>query len=86
MTLIRLKVTTDVMDKSTMSDLVVAAFEWIDVRVTTKCKLNYDPPYMVVTLLDLSMELFQVLLLIEKTGVAPLIYDGNVYILRFYEN
>jgi len=86
MTLIRLKVTTDVMDKSTMSDLVVAAFEWIDVRVTTKCKLNYDPPYMLVTLLDLSMELFQVLLLIEKTGVAPLIYDGNVYILRFYEN
>jgi hypothetical protein len=41
---------------------------------------------MVVTLLDLSMELFQLLLLIEKTGVAPLIYNGNVYILRFHEN
>ena len=86
MTAIKLRVTTDIMDKTTMSDQVVQAFEWIGVRVTTKCRLNQDPPHMVVTLIDITMELFQLLMLIESSGVAPLMYNGNVYILRFHKN
>ena len=85
MTPIKLRVTTDVFDKSTFSDHVVEAFEWVGVKVTTKCKLNHEQPHMVVTLLGISMEMFQLLLLIEKSGVAPLMYNGNVYILRFCE-
>lgn len=85
MTPIKLRVTTDVFDKSTLSDHVVEAFEWIGVKVTTKCKLNHEQPHLVVTLLGISMELFQLLLLIQQSGVAPLMYNGNVYILRFCE-
>jgi len=85
MTPIKLRVTTDTFDKSTLSDQVVEAFEWIGVKVTTKCKLNHEQPHMIVTLHGISMELFQLLLLIQKSGVAPLMYNGNVYILRFCE-
>jgi hypothetical protein len=85
MTVIKLRVTTDVFDKTTLSDQIVAAFEWIGVTVTTKCRLSHEQPHMVVTLLGISLELFQLLLLIEKSGVAPLMYNGNVYILRFHE-
>ena len=86
MTAIKLRVSTDVFDKTTLSDQIVAAFEWVGVPVSTKCRLNHEQPHMIVTLLGISLELFQLLLLIEKSGVAPLMYNGNVYILRFYEN
>ena len=83
MTPIKLCVTTDIVD-ATLSDRVVDAFLWAGVHVTTKCRFKHEHPHMVVTLLDISMEMFQLLMLIEKSGVAPLMYNGNVYILRFH--
>lgn len=83
MTAVRLKVTTDTFHKSTMSDEIVEAFETLGVRVTTKCKFQDEQPHMIVTLLNITEEMLQLLFTIEKCKLAPLMYKEKMFVLRF---
>ena len=83
MTSVRLKVTTDTFHKSTMSDEIVEAFETLGIRVTTKCKFQDEQPHMIVTLLNITEEMLQVLFTIEKCKLTPFLHKGKIFVFRF---
>jgi len=83
MTAVQLKVTTDTFDKLTMSDEIVEIFEALGVRVTTKCKFKHEEPYMVVTLLNITMELLTILFVVETCKLAPFLHKGKIFVFRF---